>query len=80
MSTPNPTLPDFSSLAVEDILRWVNDIRIRASNGEDVPDELLRHAIAGAQKIRERRANASRSPNAKAASASASTKMSLDDL
>lgn len=79
MTTPQSTsLPDFSALAVEDILRWVNDIRIAISNGEDVPEEKLRHAIEGAQKVRERRATASRSTPAKAQAKTSS--LSLDDL
>lgn len=73
--------PDFTDKSADEILRWVNEIRIKISNGIEVSNETILHAIKAARTIRERRAMASRSPNAKAqVKADKPPAMNLDDL
>jgi hypothetical protein len=80
MTTPT-VLPDFSKMSVEDILRWVNQIRIDVANDKDIPTDVIKHAIAGARSVRERRAMESRSPAAKAqVKAAKPPAPTLDDL
>lgn len=74
-------LPDFTKLSVEEILRWCNQIRIDVANGKDIPTDTIKHAIAGARAVRERRAMESRSPAAKAqVKASKPPAPTLDDI
>lgn len=73
--------PDFTDKSADEILRWVNEIRIKISNGIEVSNETILHAINAARTIRERRAMASRSPNAKAhVKADKPPPMNVDDL